>query len=88
MMVATFKGNPNATIISCYSLTNVREETDLIAFYNEISTLVRNMPKNNVLVIGGDMNAQISKNINHKSSLHNSSNRNGEYLTEITLENK
>ena len=34
MMVAAFNGNPDATIISCYSPTDVSEETDLIAFYN------------------------------------------------------
>ena len=44
--------------------------------------------QNNVLVIGGDMNAQIGKNLNHKFSLHNSSNRNGVYLTDFTQENK
>ena len=66
MMVATFNGNPSATIISCYSLTNVIEETDFIAFYNELSSLVRRIPKHNVLVIGGDRNAQIGKNVNHK----------------------
>ena len=57
MMVATFNGNPRTTIISCYSPTNVSEETELIAFYDELSSLVRNIPKYNVLVIGGDMNA-------------------------------
>ena len=87
MMVATFKGNPRATIISCYSPTNVSEETELIAFYDELSSLVRNIPKHNVLVIGGDMNAQIRKNRNHKYSLHNSSNRN-EHLTDFTIENR
>ena len=71
MMIATFNGNPSATIISCYSPTNVSEKTDLIAFYNELSSLVRSIPKLNVLVIGGDMNAQIGKNVNHKFSLHN-----------------
>ena len=35
MMVATFNGNPRATIISCYSPTNIREETELIAFYDK-----------------------------------------------------
>ena len=88
MTVATFNGNPSATIIFCYSPTNVSEETDLIAFYSEISSLVRSIPKHNVLVIGGDMNAQIGKNVNHKFSLHNSSNRNGEHLTDFTLENR
>ena len=57
MMVATFNGNPYATIISCDSPTKVSEETDLITFYNELSSLVRTILKHNVLVIGGDMNA-------------------------------
>ena len=34
MMVATFNDNHRATIISCYSPTNVREETELVAFYD------------------------------------------------------
>ena len=85
MMVATFNGNPRATIISCYSPTNVSEEIELIAFYDELSSLVRSIPKHNVLVIGRDMNAQIGKNGNHKYSLHNSLNRNGQHLTDITI---
>ena len=75
-----------ATIISCYSSTNVSEETDIIDFYNELSSL-RSIPKH-VLVIGGDMNAQIGKNVNHKFSLLNSSSGNGEHLTDFTLENR
>ena len=50
-------------------------------------SLVRRIPKHNVLVIGGDMNAQIGKNVNLKFSLHNSSNWNGEHLIDFTLEN-
>ena len=88
MMVATFNGNASATIISCYSPTNVSEEIDLIALYNELTSLVRSIPKHNILVIGGDMNAQIGKNVNHKFSLHNSSNRNGQHLTVFTQENR
>ena len=42
MMVATFNGNPRATIISCYSPTNVSEETELDDSYDELSSLVRN----------------------------------------------
>ena len=76
MMAATFNGNPCATIISCYSPTNVNEETDLITFYDELSSLVRCIPKHNILIIGGDISAQIRENRIHKFSLHNSSNRN------------
>ena len=61
MMAATFNGNPRATIISWYSPSNVSEETDQVAFYDELSSLVRSIPKHKVLVIGGDMNVQIGK---------------------------
>ena len=76
MMLATFNGNPRATIISCYSPTNVSEETELVAYYDELSSLVRSIPKHNVQVIGGDMNAQTGKDGNNKYSLHYTSNRN------------
>ena len=82
MIVATFNGNPRATINSCYSPTNISEETELIAF-----SVVRSIPKHIVLVIGGDMNAKIGKNGNHKYSLHNS-NRNGQHQTDFTIENR
>ena len=70
------------------SPTNVSEETDIIAFYNELSSFLRSIPKHNFLVIGRDMNAQIGKNVNHKFSLHNSSNRNREHLTDFMLKNR
>ena len=77
MMAATFNGNPKATIISCYSPTNVSEENEIVTFYEDLSSLVRSIPKHNLLLIGGDMNAQIRKDRYNKYSLHNASNRNG-----------
>ena len=81
MLVAIFYGNHSTTDIFSYNPTNISEETDIIAFYKKLSFLVRSTPKHNVLVIGGDMNAQIGKNVNHKFSLHNLSNRNREHIT-------
>ena len=43
MMASMFNGNPRATIISCYNPTNVNEETELVAFYDELSSLVRSI---------------------------------------------
>ena len=54
----------SATII-CYSPTNASEETDLIAFYNELSCLIHSIPKH-VLTIGGEIKTQIGKCVNHK----------------------
>ena len=42
---------------------------DLIVFYNELTSLVRSILKHSVLIIGGDMNAQIGKNVNNKFNL-------------------
>ena len=84
-MVATFNGNPRSTIISCYSPTNVSDETELIAFYDELPSLLRNILKHNVFVIGGDMNVKIG---NSKYSLHNSQNMNGLHLTDFMIENR
>ena len=86
-MAATFNGNPKATIIY-YSPTNVNEETELVAFYDKLSSLVRRIPKHNVLVISEDMNAQVGKNGNNKYSLHHMSNRNGQRLRDFMIENK
>ena len=87
-MAATFNDNSKATIISCYSPTNVSEENEIVTFYEELSSLVRSIPKHNLLVIGGDMNAQIGKNRNNKYSLHNTSNRNGQHQIDFMIENR
>ena len=87
IMVATFNGNPSTTIISCDSPTNARDEADLDTFYEKQSSLVCSVSKDNVLIIGGDLNAQIGKKVNNKFSLYNSSSRNREYLIDFMLEN-
>ena len=55
-MVATFHGNPITTIISCYSPTNVSEVLEVEQFYMELVSITRQIPKHNMLVIGGDFN--------------------------------
>ena len=87
MMVVMFNSNPSMTIISCYSPTNASDETDLDTVSNELTSLVHSIPKQNILIIGGDMNVQIGKNVNNKFSLHNLTNRNGEHLTDFPQEN-
>ena len=88
MIAATFNGNPRATIISCYSPTNVSEETELVTFYEELSSLVRSMPKHNMLVIGGDLNAQIGKTEATNTAFTTRQKRNGQHLTDFMIENR
>ena len=61
-------------MIICYSPTNASDEIDFITFYNELSSVVRIIPKHNVQIVSEDMNTQIGKDEKNKFCLHNSSN--------------
>ena len=60
-MCVSFNGNPCTTIVSYYSPNNASDETVIITFNNNLYPLVRHIPKDNFLMICGDMNAQIGK---------------------------
>ena len=45
MVYALFNCNSCTTIISCYSPTNAGDKTDIIPFYNELSSFVWHIPK-------------------------------------------
>ena len=87
-MWASFHDDPCRTIVSCYSPSNSSDETDIPTFYNERSSLVQHISKHNVLLIGGDMNTDIVKDLNNKFFLHILPNINGEYLENFSLEEK
>ena len=56
LMIATFNGNPQTTIIRCYSPTNVSELDIAEKFYSELADLIKEIPKHHVILVGGDMN--------------------------------
>ena len=87
ILVATFHGYPEPTLISCYSPTNIADEQEVIDFYDDLSSLICSVPKHNVLIIRGDLNAQIGQSIHHKFRYYYRSNRNGEYLEHFLIEN-
>ena len=87
IMYVIFHSNPCTTIISCCSLTNDGDETDITTFYDGISSLIRHIPKYTILIIGGDMNVQISKDENNKFGLLKLPYRNGKYRTNFLHEN-
>ena len=82
MMAVPFNGNPSTTITYATVLLML-----IINFYYEVSFLVPCIPKHNVLIIGGDINAQIRKNESNKFSWHKLSNRNEELPSNFSLEN-
>ena len=55
-------------------------------FYNNLTVLVRKIPKHNVLVIAGDMNTKIGSVDCTGNSFKKSSNRNGQLLLDMMRE--
>ena len=86
IMIATFNGNPKATVVSCYSSTNCSVEEEAQELYVQLTELIKQVPKHNVLLIGGDMNVKIGTEDCKGDSLHINTNRNGEFLLNLTTE--
>ena len=87
IMVATFNGNPQTTVICCYSPTNVSEETETEKFYTDLSAVTRQVPKHNILIIGGDFNAHLGQKDGFTHAYHINTNRNGTMLKNFLAEN-
>ena len=64
VMCVSFNGNPKTTILLCYNSSNASDETDIIPYFNELSSLTRHISKPNFLTIGGDVYIHIGKNRN------------------------
>ena len=65
IIYATFDSNFSKTIVSVNSFNNIRDKSDIITFYNKLSSLARHIQNHNVLIIDWDMIAEIGKNENN-----------------------
>ena len=68
--LSTLTGNPQTTIIGRYSPTNVSEEVETETFYDKLSSITRQIPNHNVLVISGDFNTHLREDNGHKFAYH------------------
>ena len=56
----SFQGKPfNITVIQVYALTSKAEEAEVEQFYEDLQDLLELTPKNDVLFITGDWNANV-----------------------------
>ena len=86
-MYVIFNRNKCTTIVSFYSPTNVNGKIDIITFFDALSSFARNISRRSVLIIGGVINSQFSKDWNNKFGSHNLPNKNGEYLIYLSHDN-
>ena len=87
IMIATINGNPRTTVISCCSPTNVSDEIEVERFYVNQTSVTRQIPKHNFVVIDGDFNAHLGQPDGFKYSYHDQTNRNGVMLKDYLHEN-
>ena len=60
MISVRFQGEPfNITVIQAYAPTSNAEEAEVEQFYEDLQDLLELTPKNDVLFITGDGNAQV-----------------------------
>ena len=80
---ATIDGNPMTTVTSCYSTTNACEEQQRQDFYTSLSECTRAIPKHNISIIGGDMNAKVCPADCKGNSFNRKTNANGQALLSL-----
>ena len=81
----TLNGSPATTIFSCYSPHNEYTEEDVTQFYYELSSAVYSVPAHNLVVLGGDFNAQLGPE-DARFTISQMTNRNGLLLKDFMEE--
>ena len=80
IITATFEGNPKTTIIVHYSPVEGDDEAEQ---HNQLSSAVKQVPKHNILIVLGDFNAHLEKNL-AKHSYHETGNANGKLVNNFS----
>ncbi len=85
---ATFHGNPALSVVCCYSPTNYGDVKAAEDFYETLADVQKAVPKHNVLVTCDDFNAQVQERDVFKRSYNSDTNKNGNLLLDLTVENE
>ena len=85
-MCVSFTGNPKTHIITCHSPTNVSTDDEINQFYNTLSDFINTIPTHDLIVIAGDLNAHLGKDLCGSNAYYDVTNRNGKLLKEFSSE--
>jgi endonuclease/exonuclease/phosphatase family metal-dependent hydrolase len=82
----------NLSIISVHAPTEEKSDEEKEKFYEDLQIVHNKIPKHDIVIILGDLNAKIGKeevyqNVAGKHTLHETSNRNGEWVCEYAIAN-
>ena len=62
------------------ALQTLQINKNVVEFYSDLAELIKSIPKHNVVLTGGDMDAKIGQIDSTGSAFHNTTNRNGQHL--------
>lgn len=82
IMEISLLGNPTTTVLCCYSPHNEQPEEAVISFYQELSTTIDTIPAHNLLMVGGDFNAQLGP-LDALFTPAKETNRNGKHMKDF-----
>jgi exonuclease III len=79
-------------LISVHAPTEEKTDEEKEKFYEDLEIVHNKIPKHDIVIILGDLNAKIGnedvyQNVASKHTLHEISNRNGEWVCEYTIAN-
>ena len=82
----------NLSIISVHAPTEEKTDEEKEKFYEDLQIVQNKIPKQDIVIILGDLNTKIGKedvyqNVAGKHTLHEISNRNGEWVCEYAVAN-
>ena len=75
-------GNPKSTIICAYSPHNSSPIEDVETFYDDLRSVLTNVPAHNILAVIGDFNAKLGPDV-QRFTYNESTNRNGDLLVDL-----
>ncbi len=88
IITATFHGNPALSVVCCYSPTNCSDPKIAEDFYEILTDVQKAAPKHNVLLTCADFTAQVKEESVFKRSYNKETNRNGNLLLDLAIENE
>ncbi|XP_072022604.1 craniofacial development protein 2-like [Amphiura filiformis] len=85
ILANNFQGNPATTVIVTHCPTNMNNEENIEAHYDNLRRAIDSIPAHNVLVIVGDFNGRVGTG-DANYTYHNTTNRNGKYMVDLVID--
>ena len=82
ILLLELHGNPKSTIICAYSPHNSSPIEDVETFYDDLRSVLSNVPAHNILAVLGDFNAKLGPDV-QRFTYNESTNRNGDLLIDL-----